>query len=328
MACPTDRRPLITVLTPCYNEKDNVDELCERLRAQFDRLPHIDFRHLLIDNASTDGTVARIEAQMALDSRVALIENVRNFGHIRSPMHALMQAEGDAVITMASDLQDPPECIGAFIEAWERGTPIIAAIKKTSEESGLMWWLRTAYYKWLRRMSSTELIEHFTGFGLYDRDVIEAVREIGDAYPYMRGLISELGFPLERVEFDQPLRKRGITKNNFYTLYDMGMLGITSHSKVPLRLAVMAGFVMSAVSLGISLVYLLLKLLFWDSFQMGTAPMLIGMFFLGSVQLLFIGLLGEYVGAIHTQVLRRPLVIEKRRRGLPAQSLPYGQAKP
>ena len=312
------RSPLVSVVTPCFNEAGNVDELCDRLQGEFAKHPDIDFRHLFIDNASTDGTVAAIRRRMAQDSRIGYITNMRNFGHIRSPFHAFLQAPGDAVIVMASDLQDPPELIGKFLSAWRQGALVVAGVKTSSKELGLMWLLRTLYYRTLSKIASVDLIEHFTGFGLYDRRVVEEIRQVGEASPYMRGLISELGYPVVRVEFDQLLRTRGISKNNFYSLYDLAMTGITSHSKVPLRLAAMTGFALSALSLAISLTYLVLKLAFWDSFSFGLAPVLIGIFFLGSVQLFFIGLVGEYVGAIHTQLHKRPLVIEKERVNFPS----------
>lgn len=305
--------PVITVVTPCFNEADNVDELCGRLQAVFQQMPDIAFRHLFIDNASSDGTVARIRHHMEQDSRIGLIVNMRNFGHIRSPFYGFLQASGDAVIVMASDLQDPPELISSFVQAWKQGALVVGGVKQSSRESGLFWLLRTAYYRALSKMANVQLTEHFTGFGLYDRRVIEDIRKSADSYPYMRGLIAELGYPITKVYFEQPARSRGLTKNNFYSLYDIAMLGIVSHSKVPLRLAAMAGFVLSVVSLFISIAYLLLKLVFWDYFSFGLAPVLIGVFFLGSVQLFFIGLVGEYVAAIHTQLHKHPIVVERER---------------
>lgn len=304
---------LISIMTPCYNEAGNVDALYERLREIRARLPAYRFEHIFIDNASTDDTVAKIKAIIARDRTVRLIVNARNFGHIRSPYHAILQASGDAVISMASDLQDPPEVIPELVAAWERGFRVVAAVKRGSRESRLMWMIRSAYYRLARKIADVQLLDHFTGFGLYDRSVIDILRKLDDPYPYFRGIIAEIGFPVARVEFDQPGRVRGVTKNNFYTLYDTAMLGITSHSKVPIRLATMAGFALGVVSFLISLGYLLLKLIFWDRFQLGTAPLLIGMFFFSSVQIFFIGLIGEYVAAIHTRVQHRPLVVEAER---------------
>ena len=304
---------LISLMSPCYNESGNVDALYERLCEVRARLPGYRFEHIFIDNASTDDTVAKIKAIIARDPSVRLIVNARNFGHIRSPYHAMLQASGDAVISLASDLQDPPEVIPELVAAWERGFRVVAAVKRASRESRLMWLIRSAYYRLARKIADVQLLDHFTGFGLYDRTVIEILRKLDDPYPYFRGIVAEIGFPVARVEFDQPGRVRGVTKNNFYTLYDMAMLGITSHSKVPIRLATMAGFALGVLSFLISLGYLVLKLIFWDRFQLGTAPLLIGMFFFSSVQIFFIGLIGEYVAAIHTRVQNRPLVVEAER---------------
>ncbi len=304
---------LISVVTPCYNEEENVEALYARIKAVFTALPQYRYEHIFIDNASTDQTVTRITRMASQDACVKLIVNVRNFGHVRSPIHAILQAKGDAVIVMASDLQDPPELIGEFIAKWEEGYPVVAGVKPKSHETLLMFIIRRFYYNLISKISDVPLLQNFTGFGLYDRSVVEIIRKLEDPYPYFRGLISELGFPVAKIQYVQPKRIRGITKNNFYTLYDIAMLGITSHSKVPIRLAAMAGFILGFASLGVSLVYAVLKLMDWDRFQAGTAPVLIGLFFFSSVQLFFIGILGEYVAAIHTQILKRPLVIEKLR---------------
>ncbi len=303
----------ISIVTPCYNEASNVVHLYERITNAVKACPHINYELIFIDNASTDNTVELIKSLAVNDQHVRLIVNARNFGHIRSPYYGLLQATGDAVILMASDLQDPPELIPEFIKQWEAGFKIVAGVKTTSEESKLFFWIRKMYYNMVNRIANIELINNFTGFGLYDQDVINLMRGLNDSYPYLRGLVSELGFDVARVEFNQPQRKRGITKNNFYTLYDIAMLGITSHSKVPLRLAVFAGFFLSAASLMMALLYLILKLLFWNSFAFGTAPLLMGLFFFASVQLFFLGLIGEYVGNLQTQILNRPLVVEKER---------------
>ena len=302
----------ISIVTPCFNEEENVDELYERIRtamAGFD----FEYEHIFIDNASSDKTVEKIRALIEIDKRVKAIVNTRNFGHIRSPYHGLLQGEGAAVIILASDLQDPPERIPDFIRKWEDGYKVVIGVKSQSQESGLFYLLRTIYYRVLKRLSDVELIEHYTGFGLYDQNVIQTLREINDPYPYFRGLIADLGFPIARIEFTQPRRKRGVTKNNFYTLYDIAMLGMTGYTKIPLRLVTMFGFISAALSFLVGLVYLIYKLLFWFQFQVGSAPIVIGLFFLGSVQLLFLGIVGEYIGAIYTQVMKRPLVIEKER---------------
>ena len=306
-------RKLISVVTPCYNEEDNVRELAGRIVAVFAELPGYDYEHILIDNASTDGTASILRELAANNPRIKIILNTRNFGHIRSPYHGMLQGRGDAVIVMASDLQDPPEMIPRFLEEWERGFKVVMGVKTESHESPVMFAIRKLYYNLSGRLSDIQLVQNYTGFGLYDRVVIAQIKQVDDPYPYFRGLIADLGYDAARISFTQPRRKRGITKNNFYTLYDMAMLGITNHSKLPLRLATMAGFALSALSLLIALGYLLAKLLFWSEFALGTAPILIGFFFFMSVQLFFIGMIGEYVGAIHTQVLKRPHVIEKER---------------
>ncbi len=304
---------LISIVTACFNEEENVDVLAERIRAVFEKLPQYRYEHIFIDNASTDTTVAKVKALAAQDARVKLIVNERNFGHIRSPVHAVLQARGDAVIAMASDLQDPPEMISAFLAKWEEGFKVVAGVKTASRESMPMWLIRQTYYKLISRISEVKLIDNFTGFGLYDRRVLEEVRKTDDRYPYFRGLIPDLGFTVARIPFEQPNRYRGITKNNFFSLYDMAMLGITSHSKTPIRLATMFGVAMSAVSLLVSLIYLVLKLVRWNDFELGLAPLLSGMFFFMSIQLFFLGVIGEYIAAIHTQTMKRPLVVERER---------------
>ncbi|MDK9714181.1 MAG: glycosyltransferase family 2 protein [Sulfuritalea sp.] len=306
-------RKLISVVTPCFNEEGNVDELHRRIAAQFETLPDYDFEHIYIDNASTDGTAAAIRRLASADSRVKAIFNTRNFGHIRSPIHAILQTKGDAVVSMASDLQDPPELIPEFVRQWEAGFKVVAGVKPRSKETPLMFALRKLYYATIGRIAEVQLIPNFTGFGLYDREVIELVRRIDDPYPYFRGMIADLGFAHAEVPFEQPLRKRGITKSNFYSLYDIAMLGITGHSKIPIRLATMTGFVLSAASLLVAIAYLVYKLLYWNQFPLGVAPVLIGFFFFASVQLFFIGILGEYIANIHTQVQKRPLVVERER---------------
>jgi glycosyltransferase involved in cell wall biosynthesis len=320
-ALPADRGPAepgrrhVGIVLPCYNEEGNVDELYERLATVFAGLPQYTCEMLFIDNASTDGTVDRIKPLIARDPRVKLIVNARNFGHIRSPFHAFLESGGDCVIGMCTDLQDPPELIPQFLEQWERGASMVLGKKKTSQESPAFFAVRGIYYKLARAMAEVPLLEHVTGFGLYDRRVIEIMRRLDDPYPYARGLIAEIGLPYVTIPYDQPLRKRGITKNNFYTLFDLALLGITSHSKVPLRVATLAGFLLSGLSLLVAVGFLILKLTAWYSLPAGYAPAVIGIFFLGSVQIFLIGLLGEYVGAVLTQVRKRPLVVERERVG-------------
>jgi polyisoprenyl-phosphate glycosyltransferase len=304
---------LISVVTPCYNEEGNVRELYERIKAVFAGLPAYRYEQIFIDNASRDNTVAVLRELAAADPNVKVIVNARNFGHIRSPYYALLQAGGDAVISMASDLQDPPELIPAFLERWEQGRKVVMGVKESSDESWLMYSVRGAYYRMLARIADIQIVRQATGFGLYDRVVMDRLRQLDDPYPYFRGLMAELGYETATVPYRQPQRRRGITKNNFYSLYDLAMLGIVNHSKVPLRLATIFGFVVGALSFTIALGYLIAKLLFWQEFQLGLAPILIGFFFLSSVQLIFVGILGEYIGAIYTQVKGMPLVVEKER---------------
>jgi len=312
----------ITVVMPCYNEEDNVEEAYQQVRAVLESIDGISYHHLFIDNRSTDATVEVLRRLATADARVQLILNTRNFGHVRSPYHAVLQAEGDAVITMAADLQDPPETLREFIRHWQAGAKVVVGVKPSADESGAMFGIRRLYYSTLARIADVKLIQNFTGFGLYDRQVIEALRRIDDPYPYARGLIAEIGYDVVQIPYYQPRRKRGITKNNFYTLYDVAMLGITSHSRLPLRIATMVGFALSALSLLVSIAYLLLKLLFWNQFPFGVAPVIIGVFFFASIQLFFIGLLGEYVGAILTHVQKRPLVFERERINLPESTGP------
>ena len=306
-------KKLISVMMPCYNEAENVEQAYGEVRRIFENLPQYDYEHIFIDNASTDQTVDILKRLAAEDQRLKIIVNTRNFGHIRSPYHGILQAGGAAVICLASDLQEPPSLIPEFLKRWEQGFKMVRGVKSQSEESALMFAIRKMYYNFINRVSDIKLLKNSTGFGLYDRCVIEELRKIDDPYPYFRGLVSDIGFPSHEIEYTQPTRKRGISKNNFYTLYDIAMLGITNHSKVPLRLATMLGFAMAIASFLIAMGYLVAKLVFWDQFSLGTAPLIIGLFFLGSVQLFFIGIIGEYIGAIYTQVQKRPLVVEKER---------------
>jgi glycosyltransferase involved in cell wall biosynthesis len=244
---------------------------------------------------------------------VKVIVNTRNFGHIRSPYHGLLQCRGDAVIGLASDLQDPPELIPAFLSKWEEGNKVVLGVKTASEEPRLMFAIRKRYYALIDRLSETPQVRNSTGFGLYDQSVLSVLRNLTDPYPYFRGIVSELGFAYATVPYAQPKRTGGVTKNSLYTLYDMGIAGIVNHSKIPLRLATIVGFCSAVMCLLGALAYLVVKLLFWYNLPVGIAPLIITLFFLSSVQLFFLGILGEYVGAIYTQVRNRPLVIERER---------------
>ena len=303
---------LISIVTPCFNEEENVEELCQRISNVMKALPY-DYEHILIDNASTDSTVGKIKALAAQDKRIKLIVNARNFGHIKSPYYAILQSRGDACILIASDLQDPPEMIAEFVRKWEEGFKTVLAVKPESDEHSLMFLLRKAYYRLIARISEVPLVQNATGAGLFDRVVVDILRNLQDSYPYFRGLLCEIGFPIATVPFKQPRRLRGVTKNNFYTLYDIAMLGITNHSKLPLRMMAIGGFVLSLLSLLVAFVFFVAKLLFWDTFLLGIAPMLIGLFFFGAIQMFFLGMLGEYIGSIHTQVRNMPLVVELER---------------
>ncbi|HWB59081.1 MAG TPA: glycosyltransferase family 2 protein [Chthoniobacteraceae bacterium] len=303
----------ISIVTGTFNEVENIGEFVARTEAALKPLTQYDYEIIVIDNASVDGTPDLLRKIAAANPKVKVILNARNFGHIRSPYHALMQATGDAAICLASDLQDPPEMIPRFLEKWEEGFKAVVGIKEKSEESPVFFFVRRCYYAVVYGLAETKVIQNFTGFGLYDKAIVDYCRNIEDPYPYFRGLISEIGLPTATIPYTQPLRKRGITKNNFYTLYDLGMLGIISHSKVPLRIATMLGFAMSFMSLMVAVVYFIYKLVRWYDLTVGVAPIVIGLFLFSSVQLFFIGILGEYIGAIHTQVLNRPLVVEKER---------------
>ena len=304
----------LSLVSGCYNEEGNIPELYERVtRVMAEQLPEYDYEYILIDNASKDRTVAVLREIARKDKRIKVIVNTRNFGTVRSGYHAYFQSKGDAIISLVSDLQEPPEMIPQFVRKWEEGFKIVLGQKTKSEEAFLFYLLRTAYYKLVDRLSDVTLVQHVTGFGLYDRCVIEDARRCDDAYPYFRGMLSDFGYEIFLIPFTQLARKRGVTSYNFYSLYDLAMLGITSHSKVPLRLATFSGFCLGGLSLLVALGYLIYKLVYWSRFEAGSAPLVIGFFFFGAVQLIFIGVLGEYIGSIHTQVLHRPHVIEKER---------------
>jgi glycosyltransferase involved in cell wall biosynthesis len=306
--------PFISIVSGCYNEEENVRELWERVtRVMASELPSYTYELIIIDNSSTDKTVDILREIGTADKRLKIIVNNRNFGHIRSGYHAMLQARGEAVIAMASDLEDPPEMIPQFVRKWENGYKIVLAQKTGSEEFFLFFIVRKLYYYIVNRLSEIPLVKNVTGFGIYDRRVIDDIHRIDDPYPYFRGLICDLGYQQYLIPFKKPVRRRGFTKNNFYTLYDLAILGITNHSKVPLRLAVFAGCGIGALSFLVALAYLIYKLVYWQEFQVGSAPIVVGIFFLGAVQLFFVGILGEYIGSIHTQVLKRPPVIEKER---------------
>ncbi len=303
----------ISILTPCFNEEGNVREVYQRVRDAIASLGKYRYEHVFIDNASTDNTFAILKQLAEQDHNVKVIRNTRNFGHIRSPMHGLHQTRGDVVIGIVADLQDPPEMIPELIRRWEEGYPVVVCIKSGSDEHGLMFWIRKKYYALVNRLSGVETYENFTGFGLYDRKVVDAIKGFKDPYPYFRGLVAEIGYAHFEIPYHQPVRRRGITSNNFYSLYDNAMLGITNLSKVPLRLVSFAGFAGALFSAFFGFAYFLYKVIFWNKFSVGIAPLVIGMFFLASMQLLSLGIIGEYVGQIHTQIQDRPFVFEQER---------------
>lgn len=307
------KKKKISIISPCYNEELNIEDLYERVKNVIDEIKKYDFEYLFIDNDSQDKTVEKLKSLAKKDPRIKIIVNNRNFGHIRSPYWGILQTQGDATIYLASDLQDPPEFIPQFIDGWENGYKVVMAVKPSSEDGGLIHTLRRCYYRALAKISEVPLTMNTTGFGLYDQVVVQELRKINDPYPYLRGLVDELGYSMKQIEFKQPRRARGITKNNFYTLYDMAMLGIVSHSMVPLRAASFLGFFAGAMSILAAFCVFILKLFWWDKFAAGLAPIVILMFFIFGLISIFIGFLGEYIGAIHNYVKKRPIVVEKER---------------
>lgn len=304
----------ISVVIPTYNEEGNVKPLARAIvNVMENELPEYDYEILFIDNHSKDNTRLFLRQLCGDNKKIKAIFNARNFGQIRSPVYGLKQAQGDCVIRMCADFQDPVEMIPKFVREWEKGWKIVIGIKKSSKEKKMMYWIRTLYYKLIRKITDIDHIEHFTGFGLYDKAFVDVVRQLHDPMPYLRGIIAELGFDYKAIPYEQQRRKAGKSKNNFYSLYDYAMIGITSYSKVVLRMATFVGFIVGGISFVAGIVYFILKLLYWDRFSAGVAPLLIGVFFLGSMQLFFIGFLGEYVLSINTRVLDRPLVVEELR---------------
>ena len=304
----------ISIVTPCYNEQDNVELIYTQIKEIFDGLENYEYEHIFIDNDSQDKTLSLLENMARKDLRVKIIVNARNFGFVRSLYHGLLQGTGDAVVLIFADLQDPPALIIDFLQRWEQGYQVVKGIKISSQENPLVYSIRRFYYYLVSVLAEeVELTSNFTGFGLYDKQVIEALRLIDDPYPYLKGLISEVGFKSAKIEYHQKVRKRGKSSFNFYRMYDLAMLGITTYSNFPLRLATIIGFALSLLSFLVGLVTLILKLLFWNLFPIGTAAIIVGLFLFSSVQLFFIGILGEYIGLINRRSLKRPLVVERKR---------------
>jgi glycosyltransferase involved in cell wall biosynthesis len=308
-----NNKKTITMFTPCYNEEENIELLYNSVCSVTEKITGYNFEHVFIDNASTDNTLSILKQIADRDSRVKIIANVRNFGHVRSPYYGLLQCAGDAVICIVADLQDPPSMIPTFIEEWEKGHALVLGIKSKSKENPIMFMIRKSFYSIIKKISDTEHLSNFTGFGLYDQKFLSIVRLIDDPYPYFRGMVVEYGWNIKTIEYTQQKRIHGKTKNNFFTLYDIAMLGFVNHSKLPLRLSAFIGFFTAILSLLVALIYFIYKLIYWNNFEVGLAPLVIGVFFFSSVQLFFIGIIGEYIGAIHTQVRKRPLVVEKER---------------
>lgn len=306
----------ISIMIPCYNEVENAEPMANAvIEVLTQSLSNYDYEIVYIDNASTDGTRDVLEKLCMDNPKIKAIFNVTNFGQFNSPFHGLCQCSGDCVIPVCCDFQDPVELIPRFIEEWEKGHKIVSAIKSSSKENGFIYLLRTIYYKLIKGMSSVKMIEHFTGFGLYDRTFIELIRQLDDPLPFMRGIVAEYGdgFNMIEIEYEQAERRAGKTHNNFYTLYDAAMLSFTSYTKVGLRIATFIGLLTSLISFIIAISYLIMKLTNWYGFQAGNAPMVLGIFLLGGVQLIFLGLIGEYILNINTRVIHRPIVVEEKR---------------
>lgn len=325
----TDKKRFLSILIPCYNEEENVVAMAEAVTALMAKqLPQYEYELAFIDNCSTDRTRDLLRLVCGRDARIKAIFNAKNFGQFNSPFYGMCQMAGDCVITLCCDFQDPVELIPTFVERWEQGYKIVSGIKKTSRENRIFRALRTLYYHVIRKMSSVEQIEHFTGFGLYDREFVEILKTLDDPTPFLRGIVAELGYRRCDVPYEQQRRRAGKTHNNFFTLYDAAMLSVTSYTKIGLRVATIAGFVLSALSILVALIYLVLKLTNWYGFSAGMAPLIVGVFAFGSVQLFFIGLMGEYIMSINTRVMHRPLVIEEERLNFDpaAQAAPGAQA--
>lgn len=303
----------ISVLVPCYNEEENVAPISERIINELEKLKNYDYELVFIDNCSNDNTRKIIKELCEKNKKIKAIFNAKNFGQFNSPYYGLLQTTGDCTISICADFQDPVEMIPKFVKEWENGYKVVIGIKNKSKENKLMYFLRSCYYKIIKKMSTTEQIEHFTGFGLYDKTFIDVLKQLEDPTPFLRGIVAEFAFKRKDIPYEQERRRAGKTHNNFYSLYDAAMLSFTSYTKVGLRLATIIGTVISLISFVVGIIYLILKLLYWDRFAAGTIPILIGMCFLGSIQLFFIGFLGEYILSMNSRIMKRPLVIEEER---------------
>jgi glycosyltransferase involved in cell wall biosynthesis len=302
----------ISIITPTFNEEQNIKKLCLEISKEISKTNY-DYEHIVIDNSSTDNTIKILKELSKKSKNLKVIINKKNFGHIRSPMHGMFQASGDVVILMMSDFQDPIELITQYIKEWENGSKVVMGQKDSSDENFLIHHIKNIGYKFINKISDDPLLINTTGSGLYDKSIIDIIKKIDDPYPYFRGLISEITNETKLIKYHQPKRTKGKTKNNFYTLYDIGILGIVKHSKIPLRLMTIFGFLFSFFSILTAIIFFVYKLIYWDSFDLGVAPIIIGLFALGSVQIFILGFIGEYVMNILTQTRKLPLVVEKER---------------
>ncbi|MEF9970145.1 MAG: glycosyltransferase family 2 protein [Ruthenibacterium sp.] len=308
------KKAKISIMIPCYNEEENVRPIYAAVKAVLtQKLPQYAYEILFIDNKSTDKTRVILTEICAEDADVKAIFNMKNFGQFSSPYYGLCQTTGDCTILICADFQDPVDMIVQFVAEWEKGAKVVCAIKTTSKENGMMYFLRSLYYKTIKRMSDVEQIEHFTGFGLYDKSFLDVLRTLDDPTPFLRGIVAEYAPDHKEIYYEQQERRAGKTHNNWYSLYDAAMLSFTSYTKIGLRIATIFGFIISGVSFLVALSYLVMKLIYWDRFIAGAAPMLIGVFLMGGIQLFFIGLIGEYILNMNTRILNRPLVIEEKR---------------
>lgn len=303
----------ISIVVPCYNEEENVGPISEAIISEIDKLQNYTYELIFIDNCSTDKTREKLIQLCDKNKNIKAIFNAKNFGQFNSPYYGLLQTTGDCTMLICADFQDPVDMIPKFIQEWENGYKIVIGVKNKSKENRIMYFLRSCYYKLIKKISDTEQIEHFTGFGLYDKDFIEVLRKLDDPTPFLRGIVAELGFQRKEIPYEQQKRRAGKTHNNFYKLYDAAMLSFTSYTKIGLRLATFLGILVGIVSFIIGIIYLILKLIYWDRFVAGMVPLLIGMFFLGALQLFFIGFMGEYILSINSRVMKRPLVVEEKR---------------
>ncbi len=304
----------IGIVIPCYNEQENIVGICKAVENEIiNSLPEYDYEILVIDNCSTDNTRVLVREICKQNKKIKAILNAKNFGQFNSPYYAILQSSGDCVIPVCADFQDPVEMIPIFVKEWEAGYKIVCGIKSASKENKIMRFFRTCYYKVIKKLSSVEQIEHFTGFALYDKSFVDILRDLKDPTPFIRGIVAELGFKRKDIEYTQQKRAAGKTHNNFFTLYDAAMLSFTSYTKAGLRIATFVGFSAAILSFLVGVLYLSMKLMWWDRFPGGTAPTIIILSFLCSLQLFFLGFLGEYIMNMNTRLMNRPLVVEEER---------------